>query len=168
MVFWKSKPSNKHTLSDIMRGMQHSVNTAQEILAKHYVNLMEKFFDDEGKPVTRTVFLPDNRSIEVPVISLMNQHSLYVDELEIDFKAQINGVALKNLREGKEDVDRASFAIDFTPSDRSDNAVSVKIKFKSCQKPEGVSRIVDEFDKTILPVDNLPDEPESDENQTDS
>jgi len=151
MAFWNKKNKTKHTLSDMMRGMQHSVNTAQEILEKHHIQLLNKYFTQDGFPISKKINLGDGNILVVPLISLINQNSLTIDEMEIDFKAEINEIELKNIKDENSDIDRTSFTMDFTPSERDDNSISIKIKFKTKTQPEGVSRIVDEFDKKIQP-----------------
>ncbi|MEN8857944.1 MAG: DUF2589 domain-containing protein [Flavobacteriaceae bacterium] len=158
MAFWNKSKNNKQTLSDIMRGMQHSVNTAQDILEKHHIQLLNKYFKTDGVPETKTIQLGNGKILNVPLISLINQNSLVIDEMEIEFKAKIDEVELKHLKaednDGIVDVpERTSFAMDFEASDRGDNYMLVKIKFKTKEQPEGISRIVDEFDKQIHPID---------------
>lgn len=38
----EESPDNTQTISDVIRGMQHAVNTAQEVLQDHQFRLMEK------------------------------------------------------------------------------------------------------------------------------
>ncbi len=157
MAFWHKKNKVKHTLSDMMRGMQHSVNTAQEILEKHHIQLLNKYFTQDGYPITKKINLGDNKILDVPLISLINQNSLTIDEMEIDFKATVNEIELKNLKDENSEIDRTSFTMDFSPSERDDHSLSIKIKFKTKTQPEGVSRIVDEFDKKIQPTLEIPE-----------
>jgi hypothetical protein len=154
MVFWKTKPSMNHTLSDIMRGMQYSVNSAQEILEKHHLQLLNKYFSEDGNPITKKIKIGENKLLDVPLISVINQNSLCIDEMEVEFSAKINAIELKNLKaeDVHDDVDRTSFTMDFTTSDRNTNQVTIKIKFKTKEQPEGISRIIDEFDKQIHPI----------------
>lgn len=158
MAFWNKKSHNKHTLSDIMRGMQHSVNTAQEILEKHHIHLLNRYFKEDGHPITKKIRISEDKVLDVPLVSVINQSSLCIDEMEIEFSAKINSIEMKNLKEDDVVVDRSSFTMDFTPSERSSNVVAVKIKFKTVKQPEGVSRIVDEFDKRIHPIEDYPSE----------
>lgn len=154
MAFWNKTKENKHTFSDIIRGMQHSVNTAEEILETHYLEIINKYFKEDGTALTKRIRIDDNNIFEVPLISLVNQNSIAIDEMEIEFKAKINSIAMKSLEEGDKGINRSSFEMDFTPSEREGNTVLVKIKFKVATQPEGVSRIVDEFDKKIQPLIN--------------
>ena len=155
MAFWNKKTSTQ-TFADIIRGMQYAVNTAHEMLERYHITLLNKYFDDKGRPEKKEIWLNGERKIEVPIITLINQGSLSIDEMEICFKAKIDGVAVKSVRApetGKDiEIDRTAFAMNFTPSTRDGNTVDVRIRFKSTQPPEGMSRIVDEYNKILEPV----------------
>lgn len=155
----KEKPQTR-TFSDIIRGLQYSVNTAQQILERHHLYHFKKYFDDNGVPVMREFQLSDNRVLNVPEISLIGQHALAIDEMEIEFNARITAVETKNdMESGDIDeqkpkwIDRACFDVDFSTVSKSDNLLHVKIKFKAVDQPEGVSRVVDEYDKMVSPIE---------------
>lgn len=155
MAFWNKKTAPQ-TFADIIRGMQYAVNTAHEMLERYHITLLNKYFDDNGHPQKKEIWLNSEKKIEVPIITLINQGSLSIDEMEICFKAKINGVAIKSTPSpdtGKDiNIDRSTFEMNFTPSTRDGNTVDVRIKFKSTNPPEGVSRIVDEYNKILEPV----------------
>lgn len=158
MGFWNKKQPQVRTFSDIIRGLQYSVNTAQQILERHHLYLFKKYFDDKGVPVMREFQLSPTRVLNVPEISLIGQHALAIDEMEIEFNARINALELKEdeAQDGSNTkywIDRATFDVDFSPSSRSDNLLKVKIKFKAVDQPEGVSRVIDEYDKLVSPID---------------
>lgn len=170
MGFWTKKDKQQtKTFSDIIRGLQYSVNTAQQILERHHLYLFSKYFDEQGVPVMHEFQLSENRKLNVPVISLIGQHALAIDEMEIEFNARITAVETKRDMEsgaeneiGKENekddkgnnwIDRACFDVDFSAMSKSDNLLHVKIKFKAVDQPEGVSRVIDEYDKLVSPID---------------
>lgn len=159
MAFWNKKTGTQ-TFADIIRGMQYAVNTAHEMLERYHITLLNKYFDDRGRPEKKEIWLNSERKIEVPIITLINQGSLSIEEMEICFKAKIDGVSVKSsqaLETGKDiNIDRTTFNMNFTPSTRDGNTVDVRIKFKSTQPPEGVSRIVDEYNKILEPVTVTP------------
>lgn len=156
MAFWNKKTTTQ-TFADIIRGMQYAVNTAHEMLERYHITLLNKYFDEQGRPEKKEIWLGEDRKMEVPIITLINQGSLSIDEMEICFKAKIDGVAVKSSRApetGKDiEIDRTAFTMNFTPSTRDGNTVDVRIKFKSTVPPEGVSRIVDEYNKILEPVE---------------
>ncbi len=58
----------------------------------------------------------------------------------------------------------ATFGIGFSPAPagQESNMISVRIKFMSAGQPEGLSRIVDEYNKLVVPYDVHPLTPEDD------
>lgn len=125
--------------------MQYAVNTVHEMLERYHITQLNKYFDEEGSPATKEIWLDGDRKMEVPI----NQRSQSIEEMEIAFKTRIDRVALKGAKSpetGKDiEVDRMTLEMNFTPSTRDGNSVDIRIKFKSVQPPEGVSRIVDEY-----------------------
>lgn len=93
----------QQTLSDIIRGMQHAVNTAQEILQDHQFELLSRYFDDDGHPHMVHVKTPDGQVVNIPVITLIPQNTLTIKELEMDFAVRIASSELKSFHPGKED-----------------------------------------------------------------
>lgn len=159
MGFWTKKDKQQtKTFSDIIRGLQYSVNTAQQILERHHLYLFKKYFDENGVPVMRQFQLSPTRRLNVPEISLIGQHALAIDEMEIEFNARITALETKSDKEDEADkstswIDRACFDVDFSATSNSDNLLKVKIKFKAVNQPEGVSRVIDEYDKLVSPID---------------
>lgn len=153
MAVWEKVDGQKQTFSDIIRGMQYAVNTAHEMLETYHIDVLNKYFDDNGFPKTKQIRIDANKKIDIPLISLINQNSLAIDELEVEFRAHINEVEIKETQledtRNRIKLDRTAFEMNFTPSEREDNVVNIRIKFKSTQQPEGVSRITDEFNKLL-------------------
>ncbi len=161
MAFWNKKASYQ-TFADIVRGMQYAVNTAHEMLERYHITMLNKYFDDKGRPEVKELRVGNGKKMEIPLVTLINQSSLSIAEMEVCFKAKIEGVSIKSTtasETGKNiEVDRTAFEMNFTPSARDGNTVDVRIKFKSTEPPEGVSRIIDEYNKTLEPVDARPAE----------
>jgi hypothetical protein len=152
------------TLSDIIRGMQHAVNAAQETLQEHQFKLLQSYFNSEdGSPIMTWVTLPDGRKVDIPKIALIPQNMLAIEELEMDFSLSVSNSEVKKFKNSIEEVlpqesSRSSFQVGFarrgtqTFSENNDPALSengkkdtidVKIKFKSIPLPEGAARVQD-------------------------
>lgn len=156
-MFWNNKKEiKKFTFSDLVRGIQHSVNAAQEILELHHIHILEKYFNEDGTPKTISLKVDEDKEINTPIISLINQSSLAVDEMEIAFKVAIDSHMIKEYtKEEEQSLERLSFDVSFVPDSVDTSKVDVKIKFKAATQPEGVSRIVDEFDKLVVPTQRI-------------
>lgn len=150
----KSNESSQ-TISDIIRGMQYAVNTAQETLQKHQFELLEQYFDADGKPYTRFIVLPDGRQVDIPVITLIPANMLAIDELEMDFAVRVASSFVKKY-EGKEGEqlegfdtsdERSSFSVFFSGVSKSGKAKSEKKRgLFGKQKDSPVESITECFD----------------------
>ncbi|GHV04476.1 hypothetical protein AGMMS50229_05960 [Campylobacterota bacterium] len=156
------------TFADLIRGLQHAVNTAQEMLQDHQFQTIKKFFKD-GNPIVKKVYLPDGKTLAIPWITLVPQSLLTVSEIEMGFTVEIVGLDLKGFdSKARKNHDlgdyappRSSIEIAFAHAKRSSlfddklsggsmsdesergNTIDVKIKFKSIEMPEGTSRLLD-------------------------
>ena len=160
MAFWNKDTQSSQTLSDLIRGLQHSVNAAMEMIETRNIELLGRYFDENGVPVKKRIWVDDITAIDVPLISIVNPSTVNIKEVEMDFHVNILDVDLKTkaaqkgFNSGDKDVDfdnrlkRSKLEVSF--DGRNDNSsMHVKIKFEATPIPEGVSRIVDEYDKTI-------------------
>ncbi len=152
---------NDQTISDIIRGMQHAVNTAQEILQDNQFRLMEKYFNKDGSPIMRFVVLPDGRKIDIPAITLVPSNLLAIKELEMDFSVKVASTLVKSFDEKMADdseidaevktkkTKRSSFSAFFRGSRDKDkekdgkdpDLINIRMKFASIDEPEASARI---------------------------
>ena len=140
------------TLSDIIRGMQYCVNTAAEITEAHYLNQMSDYFDEDGNPVMFTYRNIRGEIVEIPVFTLMNHSELLLNEINIKMslpikyektkKIEFEGNAIENF-----EISRSAFYLDnVTTSSKGKNGeIEIDMHFKASERPEAVSRIVDEL-----------------------
>lgn len=162
MGFWNSEKNMPQTLSDLIRGLQHSVNTAMEMIETRNVELLGRYFSEKGEPITKRLNINEQTAIDVPLISIVNPSSINIKEVEMDFSVQIVSSELrrKQPQEGflaGEDsakfnnrLKRSNLEISFDGK-KDSSRMQVHIKFESKPIPEGLSRIIDEYDKTITP-----------------
>ncbi|MBQ7158673.1 MAG: DUF2589 domain-containing protein [Treponema sp.] len=157
---------NAVDLSDVIRGMQDAVNEAQHILELHNLKSLQSFFHEDGEPKTLEVHLTGDNYLEIPVLSLANHNSLVIDRLSMEFEAKIEQVGIKNAedvldaitqddsendKKRKTEKDRSAvFGIGFAGGSEG-NTVKVKMEFASAQRAEGLSRILDEYNKLVVP-----------------
>lgn len=168
--FWSKEKNSAQTLSDLIRGLQHSVNTAMEMIETRNIELLGRYFSSDGEPVIRRLQLDDDTSVDVPLISIVNPSSVNIKEVEMDFSVQIlsAGVRCKQPQEGFMQGDdtthfdnrlrRSNLEIGFD-GDKDAFRMQVHIKFETKPIPEGVSRLIDEYDKTIMPFTRTELEP---------
>lgn len=164
--FWSRDKNGSPTLSDLIRGLQHAVNAAMEMVETRNVELLGRYFSPDGTPLTKRLNIDGQTSIDVPLISIVTPSTINIKEVEMDFSVQINASDLrcKQPQQGfqagnsKTSFDnrlkRTSLEISFDgPKDVS--RMQIHIKFEAQPIPEGLSRIIDEYDKTIMPFTQI-------------
>ncbi|WP_346693098.1 DUF2589 domain-containing protein [uncultured Alistipes sp.] len=150
------------TLSDLIRGLQHSVNAAMEMVETRNVELLGRYFSPEGDPLTKRLNIDSQTAVDVPLISIVNPSTVNIKEVEMEFSVQINSSDLrckqpqKGFQAGDQQavfdnrLKRSSLEISFD-GQKDLSRMQVRIKFEAKPIPEGLSRTIDEYDKTIMP-----------------
>ena len=154
-------------LSDVIKGMQKAVNEAQKMLETHNLKSLQSFFYADGDPKTIELHLTQDNYLEVPILALANHNSLVIDKLSMEFEAKIEQVGIRSAEDLLEAVtkggksleseqkkqiteDTAVFGIGFAGEPNS-NMLKVKLEFSAAKRPEGLSRILDEYNKLAVP-----------------
>lgn len=148
----KDSGGGRQTISDIIRGMQYAVNTAQDMLQRHQVEQMERYFNAEtGEPLMRYVKMPDGKTVYVPLATLVPPGMLAIDELEMDFSVKVASTEVK--RNGEDaGGERSSLNVFFSGTgDGGDaGAIKIRMKFKAVEEPESAARIREMLCASIL------------------
>ena len=100
---------SEQTISDIIRGMQHAVNTAEDMLTAHQLEKLTEAFNEDGTPKMRFITLPDGRKVYIPLASLTPSSSLTISELEMEFSVKVDNTITK--KDGKNE--RSAFSVSF-------------------------------------------------------
>mgnify|MGYP000326781747 FL=1 len=150
-LFHKKK---RYALSDILKGLQHAINSAQEMLQIQQLQGIMRFWDssNNGEPVTQKVKI-GNREVDVPLIGLVPHSHLEMDDVEIKFKAKIGSIApdtVADKLQNGQDLTRADLQMEMEGIKADDDDVmEITIRFKAKETPEGVARLTDEYNKLI-------------------
>lgn len=151
MRIFSKKP--KYALSDILKGIQYAINSAQDMLhAQQVQNLLKFWQKEDGSPITQKVLI-GKRELEVPLMSLVSHTHLEMDDVEIKFKAKIGDVESQSISNRLRDNEELSLAdlkmeVDGIKS-KDDDVMEITIRFKAKETPEGVARLTDEYNKQI-------------------
>lgn len=95
MAFWNKENNGSQTLSDLIRGLQHSVNSAMEMIETRNIELLGRYFTKDGVPLKKRIWVDDKTAVDVPLISIVNPSTVNIKEVEMDFHVNILDVDLK-------------------------------------------------------------------------
>lgn len=166
----KKTQDNAMTLSDVVRGIQHCVNSSIEIVEQHYINALQKYVTEDNKIRTERIFLDDTHYMDIPLISLTSHNALEVDEMKVKMKVNIRDADVKKttvITGGEEDEDgdnnsdgegetydvsRSSMMVDVCNVSRDGDGANMEIqmKFKVSEPPESLSRMLDALNNSII------------------
>ena len=156
----KNKESeNEFTLSDMIRGIQHCVNSGVEIVEQHYIKTLEKFFYNDGTPVTKTININESSQMDVPLICLSNHGSLDFEEMRIKTKMSIDSIREKEVEnelmmtaDDDYELTRGSFSVSLGGVHKNNNETStaeIEMVFKRSDPPEALSRVIDYINNMV-------------------
>lgn len=140
-----------YSFADILRGIQHAVDSAYDMVqARQVQNLSLMLQGNEGKPLTQKVQLGD-REMDVPLIALVPQAHLAMEDVEIKFNAKVGDMVAGALKAANgNEISHADLKMSLEGVRSSDSDVmQITIRFKRQQPPEGISRLMDECNKEI-------------------
>lgn len=149
-LFRKKK---EHSLSDILKGLQHAVDDMQEMLQARQMQNLQKFWHEaDGTPVCRKIRIGD-KAIDVPLATLVSHDLLEMDNIEVRFKARISSVDTRQATGSKDSTDRPGYAelhmeMDSMKVSGSD-LLDITVRFKPKDVPEGIARLTDIYNKHI-------------------
>lgn len=151
MMCWNKKQSV--AFSDILRGLQHAINSAQEILQVQQLQNIMKFFHEDGKPEIQKMII-DEKEVNIPLMTLVPRSYLTMEDVEIKFKTKIGAIGadkIDNFNSSNDDsLSCANMQMQMDGISVNDkNIMEVTIHFKNRDTPEGISRIIDEYNKKL-------------------
>ena len=151
MGIFSKKP--KYAFSDILKGLYHTVGSAQEMLQAQQVQNLKKFWQEtDGNPICQKVKSGD-KEIDVPLMALVSHCHLEMEDMEIKFKTRISDVkahSIVNRLDSKNSLTYAELQMVMDDIKVADNDVmDITIRFKLKDSPEGVAHLTDYYNKHI-------------------
>ena len=158
---------SKLNIEELLGCLQEAAIVVKSISEKQHIDNLSTYFDDRGNPKMQ-VFKIDGKDVKVPLFILADHTSIGLETLEFDFEARLIPDASgepselkkgllpflrrKNRRGNKEfkhnvgnlTVDSAA-ATTWYGSEKKSGMAKIKVVFKKDEKPEAISRLVDEL-----------------------
>jgi hypothetical protein len=155
----------KLNIEELLGGLLEAAMVAQGISEKQHINSLANYFDN-GVPKT-VDFKVGDKTITVPLYILADHSSIGLDELDIEFEtrlvfgdskdpvSQVKRSILGLFKKKGYEHNLRGIEID-SGATRNNNSgmAKIKVKFKSDDKPEAVSRLVDQYIQRMVTTDN--------------
>ena len=95
-IFGKKDYRNIHTLSDLIKGINHAFNAADDIVTDYYFSLLNRFFEynkDQDCYTPKTIRICiDDEVLEVPLITMTEPREQNLDKVQIEFYVDATGI----------------------------------------------------------------------------
>lgn len=143
-------------IEELVGGLLEAAMVAQGISERQHINALRNYFNEDGTPIVKTFHIGE-RELVVPLYILADHSSIGLDELDIEFEARLifgndktNVSDLKRSLLGlfkKQGYEHNIKGIEVDSGKNTDRSgmAKIKVKFKSDEKPEAVSRLVDGY-----------------------
>jgi hypothetical protein len=147
-------------IEELVGGLLEAAMVSQGISQRQHINALRNYFNEDGTPKT-TTFNINGKDLVVPLYILADHSSIGLDELDVEFEARLifgddteKVSSLKKTILGlfkKKDYEHniKSIEVDSGFNPNNNGMAKIKVKFKADEKPEAVSRIIDEYIKTL-------------------
>mgnify|MGYP003317651888 CR=1 FL=1 len=71
MAFWNKDNQSSQTLSDLIRGLQHSVYAAMEMIESRNIEFFARYIKEDGIPLKKRIWVDDKTALDVLLISFI-------------------------------------------------------------------------------------------------
>ena len=155
----------KLNIEELLGGLLEAAMVAQGISEKQHINSLANYFDN-GVPKT-VDFKVGDKTITVPLYILADHSSIGLSELDIEFETRlVFGDTTDPVSQVKKSIlglfkkkgykhNLGGIEVD-SGATRTNNSgmAKIKVKFTSDDKPEAVSRLVDEYIQRMVATDD--------------
>ena len=139
-------------IEELGGGLLEAAMVAQNISERQHIDSLRNYFDEKGNPKLQRFVIGEN-TMDVPIYILADHSSIGLDELDIEFEARliIGGSKVSELKKSllgifkKKGYESNIKGIEVDSGKNTDGSgmAKIKVKFKSDEKPEMISRLVD-------------------------
>lgn len=90
------------SLENLIATLAGAITSAQDQVEQHYISLLRKYFDDQGRPLSLKIELPatssrssvgESREVVVPVLALVESRALGISSVEVTLDVVLSGIA---------------------------------------------------------------------------
>jgi hypothetical protein len=147
-------------VEELVGGLLEAAMVSQGISERQHINALRNYFNEDGTPKT-TTFTIGERELVVPLYILADHSSIGLEELDIEFSCRLifgdEEREVSNLKKSllglfkkkgyEHNIKGIEVDSGFNPNETG--IAKIKVKFKADEKPEAVSRLVDEYIKLL-------------------
>jgi hypothetical protein len=147
-------------VEELVGGLLEAAMVSQGISERQHINALRNYFNEDGTPKT-TSFNVGGKDLVVPLYILADHSSIGLEELDIEFSCRLifgdEDKEVSSLKKSllglfkkkgyEHNIKGIEVDSGFNPNETG--MAKIKVKFKADEKPEAVSRLIDEYIKNL-------------------
>jgi hypothetical protein len=147
-------------VEELVGGLLEAAMVSQGISERQHINALRNYFNEDGTPKT-TTFTIGEKELVVPLYILADHSSIGLEELDIEFSCRLifgdEDKEVSSLKKSllglfkkkgyEHNIKGIEVDSGFNPNETG--IAKIRVKFKADEKPEAVSRLVDEYIKLL-------------------
>ena len=147
-------------VEELVGGLLEAAMVSQGISERQHINALRNYFNEDGTPKT-TTFTIGEKELVVPLYILADHSSIGLEELDIEFSCRLifgdEDKEVSSLKKSllglfkkkgyEHNIKGIEVDSGFNPNETG--MAKIKVKFKADEKPEAVSRLIDEYIKHL-------------------
>ena len=147
-------------VEELVGGLLEAAMVSQGISERQHINALRNYFNEDGTPKT-TTFTIGEKELVVPLYILADHSSIGLEELDIEFSCRLifgdEDKEVSSLKKSllglfkkkgyEHNIKGIEVDSGFNPNETG--MAKIKVKFKADEKPEAVSRLIDEYIKNL-------------------
>ena len=154
--------TERSKLSALLTGVMSAVQKAACTAGQQNLHVLDHYFSEDeetGKltPLYTRIQIAPGRVMDIPLITLLEPSGYGLEELEMDLSVRLKLDEVKKAihrTAKKNNVQKGSYSVELCPrgqtaTRRPSDVVDVKVRFKSRDASEGLSRIIEDLNNTI-------------------
>lgn len=157
----QSEEQPSMTLSDVIRGIQHCVNSSLEIIEQYYLNMMQKYITEDENIIIKRINIDNDHYMDLPLICLTGHDTLQIDKMKVKMKVNIRDMDLKqsmvDLEGDNEETEseymlsRTSMLVDVCNVKHEEDGTNMEVQmtFTKSDPPESISRVIETLNNAI-------------------
>ena len=147
-------------VEELVGGLLEAAMVSQGISERQHINALRNYFNEDGTPKIQNFVIGD-KSLDVPLYILADHSSIGLEELDIEFSCRLifgdEDKEVSSLKKSllglfkkkgyEHNIKGIEVDSGFNPNETG--MAKIKVKFKADEKPEAVSRLIDEYIKHL-------------------
>lgn len=132
MAFFKRRRKNSAPipLNQVLSQVRNILIEQQEDFLKQQIKRIDQLFTKDGTPYYKNIKTNQQKSVKVPLVTLVNPQVLELQEFDITFEAPLSSTDKKKIKETKNLIKEEGVTLDYSESKSHKGMITLSFKYR--------------------------------------